>query len=805
MNASEQLIKAAKSGNTKEVRKLLSRGAVFTKDEFGNTALHEASWTGNNDIVKILLKAYCYVDSVNGVGFTPLHLASQNGHAKVAKTLLKWKANPALKNQYEETPIHLVAKYDHAHIVPIFAAAKADLDLKAKDENTALHIAAKLGNIATVKALVQNGANPNINNMKSKLPIDYAEIGNYHSTVKILIPFTERPIAAGGRRATIDSILRSKTPTELDMGRRGKKHIFRSKSPKTSKKNLSSDSPRSLKEVDFRMRKRSDSQPVGSAPLTRRYSREFEDIQLTHREYSSSSSVSSYSPSAIYYPISDRSDRSTTRSPSLDDLLEDVEREVHGPHYRFVPRSSDSEDSSSVTYKPVHKLSIEVRSPRPLSETKSSPIITNLTSVAASLPNLVNSSSRHRHSPNRSPNQKKDPIYDNLAPQGGLMPKSQTHTEICSEHGNEKELKPTEEDSYVCLRPSIESDKRSSPDGQDSSNLYSHPVLSDEVINHRYEYLPPLSKTETGTENGFESYIYMAPRNDYKPPVTSSTSPLTSSTSPLKSPQTKKAVICAHRVHPPSKHDSKPPKPILTQFSGIDNERKSELEKYLNDELDTIRQAFQIRLKQMEKRYKRQLASVSALHKTSSNSTTGGRPINLGAKSHKRRSSWHGKMDNRSEDDAPPTGIVNLLENGFESGSDESLNSSVAGSSCYNDDYESSESPEPIPSELNPETDSSGIITPNSLDEVEDIHAFNNPSLVDFMIGEETVSLPPEGKLIKERIQEYKARMMDYLMLQAEERMSAMEEEYKTKIDNAQRLYHLPGEEKALERSETFV
>jgi hypothetical protein len=33
MNASEQLIKAAKNGNVKEVRKLLSKGALFTKDE----------------------------------------------------------------------------------------------------------------------------------------------------------------------------------------------------------------------------------------------------------------------------------------------------------------------------------------------------------------------------------------------------------------------------------------------------------------------------------------------------------------------------------------------------------------------------------------------------------------------------------------------------------------------------------------------------------------------------------------------------------------------------------------------------
>ncbi len=67
--------------------------------QFGNTALHEAAWNGNSDIVKILLNAFCFVDSINNSGFTPLHLASQNGHVKVVKTLLKWKADPTLCNQ----------------------------------------------------------------------------------------------------------------------------------------------------------------------------------------------------------------------------------------------------------------------------------------------------------------------------------------------------------------------------------------------------------------------------------------------------------------------------------------------------------------------------------------------------------------------------------------------------------------------------------------------------------------------------------------------------------------------------------
>ena len=39
MDISEQLIKAAKNGNAKEVRKLLSRGAVFTKDEVSKLSI----------------------------------------------------------------------------------------------------------------------------------------------------------------------------------------------------------------------------------------------------------------------------------------------------------------------------------------------------------------------------------------------------------------------------------------------------------------------------------------------------------------------------------------------------------------------------------------------------------------------------------------------------------------------------------------------------------------------------------------------------------------------------------------------
>ena len=145
-------------------------------------------------------------------------------------------------------------------------------------------------------------------------------------------------------------------------------------------------------------------------------------------------------------------------------------------------------------------------------------VLTNITKPArwitcqyVNIPNLAAGSQHARHSPSpliRSPSTPKYPIYDFLTPRGT---KCALDKEEPGETPTTKE--PEEEDSYVCLRPPIESDKRTSPDGQDSS-FYSHPVLSDEVLHHHYEYLSPL-KDEAADDDSYESYVYMAPRKDY--------------------------------------------------------------------------------------------------------------------------------------------------------------------------------------------------------------------------------------------------------------------------------------------------
>lgn len=194
------------------------------------------------------------------------------------------------------------------------------------------------------------------------------------------------------------------------------------------------------------------------------------------------------------------------------------------------------------------------------------------------------------------------------------------------------------------------------------------------------------------------------------------------------------------------------------------------MEKYLEEELDTIRQAFQIRLSQMEKRYQRQLASMSqqgellrpAQPSPSSRSTPQHAVV-------QRRASWNGS----DTSDAAVKQFSTPMKLNFDSGSDESL-SSCASSNC------SSVAP------FTPSSDNESSTSEQTLSSVD----------------EETIS---------RQLKAYKSKMMDVMMAEAESRMSQMEEQYRLKVKEMNKvavppaihLTHLGGVSK--QPPETFV
>ncbi len=89
------LIKAAFSGNLKEVEGLLGKGAdINAKRDNGTTALIGASIEGHQEVVEFLLAKQANVDAKvyffgRSGGATACDLASQKGHQEIVKLLVR--------------------------------------------------------------------------------------------------------------------------------------------------------------------------------------------------------------------------------------------------------------------------------------------------------------------------------------------------------------------------------------------------------------------------------------------------------------------------------------------------------------------------------------------------------------------------------------------------------------------------------------------------------------------------------------------------------------------------------------------
>ena len=72
---------------------LLANGAnVNATDKWNKTPLHEATWKGHIEVVKVLLAGGADGNAKNN-NSTPLHLASYYGHTEVVKVLLAGGVN----------------------------------------------------------------------------------------------------------------------------------------------------------------------------------------------------------------------------------------------------------------------------------------------------------------------------------------------------------------------------------------------------------------------------------------------------------------------------------------------------------------------------------------------------------------------------------------------------------------------------------------------------------------------------------------------------------------------------------------
>ncbi|MEI7938350.1 MAG: ankyrin repeat domain-containing protein [Verrucomicrobiota bacterium] len=202
---------AAKSGKLTVVKALLENGAaVDGLQQPGLTALHYAAANGHKAVIDLLLSKGAKAGAESESGVTPLHLASGKGYVEVAKALLAAGAPvnargtkaPIIPNLFDlvvspgKTPLHLAANAGYSGMVELLLTKGADVNAEDGEGRTPLSyaiekhyqpvaqrllaahanpnagrinlplaVAANSGDIAALKLLLVNGADPNTNAM----------------------------------------------------------------------------------------------------------------------------------------------------------------------------------------------------------------------------------------------------------------------------------------------------------------------------------------------------------------------------------------------------------------------------------------------------------------------------------------------------------------------------------------------------------------------------------------------------------------------------------------------------------------
>ncbi|XP_054735004.1 ankyrin repeat domain-containing protein 18A isoform X2 [Anastrepha obliqua] len=137
----KQLLQYARDGDLKGVKNMLSRGAPFTSDWLGMSALHFAAMNNQYEICDALLKGGINRDSKTKVDRTPLHMACFYGNDRIVELLLSKKCLVNPRDMLRMTPLHWAVEKGHKSIARLLLKHNADVTITSKFGKTPIALA----------------------------------------------------------------------------------------------------------------------------------------------------------------------------------------------------------------------------------------------------------------------------------------------------------------------------------------------------------------------------------------------------------------------------------------------------------------------------------------------------------------------------------------------------------------------------------------------------------------------------------------------------------------------------------------
>ena len=219
------LHKAAFNGDLDMVSLLVEAcpGALKRKDNKGKTALHDAASQGHLDIVRCLVEKRADIDSKDNEHKTPLHYAVKEGHFDIARYLVDQHADVNVKDSDGRIPLHEAAFVGNLEFVKYLVAHNSDVNCEDKTGSTPFNKAVEAnqasvvewwvteaskenlpgrlavsvnrgllkavreGNLATVKLLIENGADSNLTDGHGMPLANLAKEGNHNEVLLFLL------------------------------------------------------------------------------------------------------------------------------------------------------------------------------------------------------------------------------------------------------------------------------------------------------------------------------------------------------------------------------------------------------------------------------------------------------------------------------------------------------------------------------------------------------------------------------------------------------------------------------------------